>query len=109
MQLQGLGTEGGPENPIWTLAKKYNISNVFSDYSSIATFDETGAVDYTDLLDEFEEAWTVFEQDAGRILTENLQDRSMRAGLSMADWKSKKSMAAQAVEWWMWGSSPKIP
>lgn len=90
---------------MWTFTKKYNISNVFSNYSSIATFNETGPVDYTDLLTSFEEAWTIFEQDAGRILTENLQDRSMRAGISMAGWKPKKNMAAQAVEWWMWGSS----
>ena len=26
----------------------------------------------------------------------------MRAGISLAGWKPKKNMAAQAVEWWMW-------
>ncbi|KAF2263027.1 amine oxidase [Lojkania enalia] len=100
--VQGLGTEGGPENPIWTFTKEYNISNEYSDYSAIMTFNETGAVDYTGILDEFEEYWTVFEQNAGYILTENLQDRSFRAGLSQAGWKPKKDMMAQAVEWWMW-------
>ena len=25
--VQGLGSPGGPENPIWTFAKQYNISN----------------------------------------------------------------------------------
>ena len=72
----------------------------YSDYSSIETFNETGIVDYTDLLDTFEESYATFEQDAGYILTRNLQDRSARAGLSLADWKPKKNMAAQAVEWW---------
>jgi polyamine oxidase len=101
--VQGLGSEGGPENPIWTFAKEYEIVNEYSDYSSIATFNETGAVNYTDLLDEFEEAWTIFEQEAGYYLTENLQDKSMRAGIWQAGWNAKKDMMKQAVEWWMWG------
>jgi polyamine oxidase len=103
-----LGTEKGPENPIWTFAKEFNITNEYSDYDSITTYNETGPVDFTHLLDEFEEAWTVFEQNAGYRLTENLQDYSMRAGISLAGWKSKKDMAAQAIEWWMWGQSVPI-
>lgn len=98
---QGLGSEGGPENPIWTLAKKYNLSNTYSDYSSILTYDESGAVNYTNLLDEtYEDAYTILEQDAGTILSQNLQDRSYRVGLSLANWKPKKNMQQQAVEWW---------
>lgn len=98
---QGLGSEDGPENPIWTLAKKYKLANTYSDYSSILTYDETGAVNYTNLLDEdYEDAYAVLEQDAGTILSQNLQDRSYRVGLSLANWKPKKSMRKQAVEWW---------
>ncbi|KAF2656312.1 polyamine oxidase-like protein [Lophiostoma macrostomum CBS 122681] len=100
--VQGLGTEGGPENPIWTFAKKYNVSNEYSNYSSIASFNETGAVDYLSLIDDFEDAWSIFEQNAGYVLTENLQDTSMRAGISLAGFKPKKNMMAQAVEWWEW-------
>lgn len=40
------------------------------------------------------------EQDAGYILTENLQDRSVRSALSLAGWKPRKNMEAQAIEWW---------
>ncbi len=40
------------------------------------------------------------EQDAGYILSENLQDRSIRSALSLAGWKPKKNMEAQATEWW---------
>lgn len=101
--MQGLGTEGGPENPIWTFAKKWNVSNTYSDYDSILTYNETGAVNFTYLIDDFEDAWSTFEQTAGTILTENLQDRSMRAGISAAGFKPKKNMAAQAAEWWEWG------
>ena len=40
------------------------------------------------------------EQDAGYILSDNLQDRSFRSGLSLAGWKPGRDMEAQAVEWW---------
>lgn len=100
--IQGLGSEGGPENPVWTLAKKHSVKNTYSNYSSIQTFDETGPSDFTHLLDAYEESYAAVEQDAGYILTDNLQDTSMRAGLSLRDWKPRKDMHAQAVEWWEW-------
>ncbi|KAF2465287.1 amine oxidase [Lindgomyces ingoldianus] len=100
--VQGLGIKDGPENPIWTEAKRYNISNEYSDYDSILTYNETGAVNYTNLLDDFEDAYAAMEQGAGYILADNLQDQSTRTGLSLAGWKPKKNMAAQAVEWWEW-------
>jgi hypothetical protein len=46
------------------------------------------------------------EQNAGYILSENLQDMSARSGLSLAGWHPKKDMAAQAVDWWLWGTFP---
>lgn len=70
----------------------------YSNYSSIQTFNETGAVDYTGLLDDFEDAYSTLEQDAGYILSQNLQDRSVRSGLSLAGWKPGRNKAAQAVE-----------
>ncbi|KAL8972243.1 MAG: hypothetical protein Q9183_000657 [Haloplaca sp. 2 TL-2023] len=72
----------------------------YSNYSSISTFNETGEVDFTNLFDDFEEAYSTFEQDAGYILSQNLQDRSARSGLSLAGWKPAKNTAAQAIEWW---------
>lgn len=100
--IQGLGSPGGPENPIWTLGKKYNITNTYSNYSSILTYDETGANDYSSVLDSWEETYAVAEANAGAALSGNLQDLSGRTGLSMAGWKPKKDMQAQAVEWWSW-------
>lgn len=58
-------------------------------------------MNFTYLLDDFDGAYTPLEQDAGVLLSQNLQDRTMRAGLSLAGWKPKKSAAAQAVEWWI--------
>ncbi|KZT22391.1 putative flavin-containing polyamine oxidase [Neolentinus lepideus HHB14362 ss-1] len=98
--VQGLGTPGGPQNPIWVLAQRYNLSNTYSNYTSIETFSSTGANDFTSLLNDFDDAYAYVEQDAGYILTEGLQDRSFRSGLSLAGWKPQRDMAAQAVEWW---------
>jgi polyamine oxidase len=72
----------------------------YSDYSSIETYDHTGFVNYTDLLDDFENAYSIYEQASGDILTNNLQDVSVRSAFSLADWKPKKNPRAQAVEWW---------
>ncbi|KAL9093027.1 MAG: hypothetical protein Q9165_004165 [Trypethelium subeluteriae] len=85
-------------------AKKYNVTNTYSNYSDILTYDETGASDYSDLLDDFEGAYATLEQDAGYILSQNLQDRSTRAGLSLAAWKPQDTKK-QAVEWWDWGTT----
>ncbi|KAJ5889619.1 flavin containing polyamine oxidase [Penicillium tannophilum] len=101
--VQGLGSPGGPENPIWTLAKKWGLNNTYSNYSSILTYNETGYTDFSDLLDEYETKFETASDLAGTILTENLQDMSVRSGLSLADWKPKRDdMTAQAVEWWEW-------
>jgi len=102
--VQGLVTTGGPENPIWTLAQLYNLTNTYSNYSSIETFNETGPVDFTDVISEYENnAYPALAQDAGYILTENLQDRSVRSGLRLAGWKpGRTDMKAHAVEWWEW-------
>ena len=97
--VQGIGTPGGPENPIWTLAKKYKLVNTYSDLTSLETFNETGAYDFRSLVDDYEDAYETFEQDAGYILTENLQDRSARTGLSIAGWTPGHDPAAQAAEW----------
>ncbi|KAI1306568.1 amine oxidase [Xylaria venustula] len=100
--VQGLGSPGGPENPIWTLAKKYGLNNTYSNYSDILTYDEGGPADFGDLFDEMDGNYTIVEQDAGYVLTDNLQDTSMRAAYSVAGWKPKKDMHAQAIEWWDW-------
>ncbi|KAL9050875.1 MAG: hypothetical protein Q9206_004919 [Seirophora lacunosa] len=78
----------------------YVVEPSYSDYHSLTTFNETGPVNFTGLLGDYEDAYSTLEQDAGRILTQNLQDRSVRSGLSLAGWKPEKDTASQAVEWW---------
>ena len=75
------------------------LPNRYSNFSSIQTYNETGAVDFTPLIDEYDEAYALVEQDAGYLLSDNLQDRSMRSGLDLAGWKPRQNKAAQAVEW----------
>ncbi|CAG9983687.1 unnamed protein product [Clonostachys byssicola] len=100
--FQGLGVTNGPENPIWTLGKKYGINNTYSNYSSILSYDEKGPSDYLELMDKWDEAYAVCQTESGNILTENLQDVSVRAGLSLAGWRPQKDMHAEAIEWWGW-------
>ncbi|KAJ4256131.1 hypothetical protein NW762_009207 [Fusarium torreyae] len=100
--IEGLENKSGEENPIWRLAQKHKVKNTYSNSSSILTYDETGLSDYTDLIDLFDEKFEIAQQDAGYIFTENLQDTSTRAGLSMAGWKPKKDMKMAAADWWGW-------
>lgn len=94
----------GLENPVWALARKYHLQNTYSNYSSILTYNETGYTDYRHLLDLYSNISTTAGEEAGRILTENLQDQTARTGLAVAGWRPRKDdMAAQAVEWWSWG------
>lgn len=100
--IEGLGSLETHENPIAILAHKYGVHSTYANYSSVLTYDQDGASDYTDLMDLFDEKFTIAQQDAGYILTQNLQDTSVRAGLSVAGWKPKKDMHAQTAEWWGW-------
>ena len=78
----------------------YNLTNTYSNYSSLETFNQDGATDYTELIDDFDNAYSTVEEQAGYILTQNLQDMSFRSALSLAGWKPGNDMEAQAVEWW---------
>jgi polyamine oxidase len=100
--IQGLGSEGGPENPIWSFSKKHGIDNTYSNFDSLLIYDENGPAEYWDDFDEFDEAWEVASTEAGAMLVDNLQDTNARAGLSLAGWKPRKNMHAQAVEWFNW-------
>ncbi|CVL03958.1 related to polyamine oxidase precursor [Fusarium mangiferae] len=100
--IEGLQNPSGEINPIFRLAQKHKVKNTYSNDSAIITYDETGASDYTDLIDLFDEKFEIASQDAGYIFTENLQDTSTRAGLSLAGWKPKKDMKMAAADWWGW-------
>ena len=98
--VQGLGSPKGSENPIWVLAQKYNLASTYSNLSSLVTYDHNGPNDYTNLLEEYDKAYSIVEEEAGLILSQGQMDRSFRVGLSLAGWKPKKSMLHQASEFW---------
>jgi polyamine oxidase len=98
--VQGIQSPGGPANPIWTLAQKYNLKNTYSNYSSILTYTASGESDFTNLINDYFTAYTTVQQDAGYLLSENRQDRSLRSALLVAGWNPLGDMNAQAAEWW---------
>lgn len=75
------------------------------------TFNETGAVDFLDLLTELEDAYTMLQQNAGNMITNNLLDYSVRSGLSIAGWKPMKDPKMSALEWFYfdWESVLTLP
>lgn len=81
-------------------AQKYNLTTALSDFTSMQTYDDTGSVDYTYLLDEYEIASKKMAEIGSVILKNNLQDMSIRQGMALGGWKPKvDDMAAQAVDW----------
>ena len=86
-------------------AKKYNLQTHYSDYDNVSTYNEYGYKDYSHLLDEYDSAYEIASQRAGRILKENLQDQTAQTGTALGGWNPKKhDMEAQAVDWWKWGN-----
>ncbi|KAL9058816.1 MAG: hypothetical protein Q9162_001540 [Coniocarpon cinnabarinum] len=83
-------------------AKRYNLTNTYSNYSDILTYNETGFTDYAYLFDEYEDAYSIVEQDAGTILSENLLDQNAATAFTLAGWQPRRDMARQAVDWWQW-------
>ncbi|ETS81188.1 hypothetical protein PFICI_06190 [Pestalotiopsis fici W106-1] len=93
------------ENPIWRLEKKWNIKNHYSNLSSISTYNESGAANFSSELPEFEGFLDRLAVEAGELLTDNIQDRTIREGLSLIGWKPEQRAnpaAAEAVEWFMY-------
>ena len=100
--VQGIHSPGGPVNPIWKLARKYDLETSYDNDSSLITYDQTGRSDYSHLIDSVGNKWDAAAAEAGKVLSDNLQDTNVRAGFSAAGWNPKKNMHAQAVDWWNW-------
>ena len=72
----------------------------------MSTYNKDGYSDYSHLLDLYEDAYDIASQNAGEILTQNLQDQNAKSGLALAGWNPKSTdMEAQAVDWWSWGKN----
>jgi polyamine oxidase len=64
--VQGLG-EGTTQNPIYTLALKNKLVDVFSDFDNVTTFDNHGPVDMDRELDAFDDAFATYLIAAGAL------------------------------------------
>ncbi|RAK84929.1 flavin-containing polyamine oxidase [Aspergillus costaricaensis CBS 115574] len=101
--VQGLGTHGGPQNPVWTLAQVYNLSTIYSNYSNVSTYNQYGYKDFSQLIDIWDDIYDTAAAQAGVMLLDNLQDQTAKTGLALAGWRPKvDDMEAQAVDWWSW-------
>lgn len=72
------------------------------------TYNETGEADFVAEIAEYEEAVRRMAAEAGELLSDNIQDRTMREGLVHVGWKPEQReypQAAEAVEWWLYGMS----
>ena len=92
--------------------KKWNVANNPTDPLSIGLYDQNGPADYFDLVFAFQEAFNGMLIKAGQLLTQNLQDWSVRVGLSRAGWKpalTENQAAAEAIEWALLGKYHNYP
>lgn len=101
--IQGVASAGGPINPIEALSQKINLQNTYSNYSNLSTYDQHGFNDYNYLLDDYNDAYTGLEQDAGMISDQGLVDNNAKVGLSLSGWTPGRNMLKQAIDWWQWG------
>lgn len=63
-------------------------------------------MNFTSEIDEFEDAVSRMAAEAGELLVDNIQDRTLREGLTHVGWKPNQReypQAADAVEWWLYG------
>ncbi|KAF7627908.1 putative amine oxidase [Aspergillus flavus] len=101
--IQGMNQPGGPENPVWALARKHGLRTTASNYSSLLTYDEKGYNDYRVLIDEYDAAYEIASAYAGELLSGSRPDVSGRTGLALGGWRPHSDdMHRQASEWWRW-------
>lgn len=74
------------ENPLWTLAKKYNLKSTLSDFESVLTYDQNGFAKYSDVLERAFDKYDQVMEDAELRDERNLEDLSFAQGLSLRGW-----------------------
>ncbi|ETW85873.1 hypothetical protein HETIRDRAFT_471084 [Heterobasidion irregulare TC 32-1] len=88
--IQGTQDGDGPANPIYTLAKKHNLTAQVSDYyDSMTTYDYTGQVDYINEFNAAIDAYTNLTIVGGGRVKGALVDTTSRTGYSLVNTKPK--------------------
>ncbi|KAJ7912145.1 amine oxidase [Mycena leptocephala] len=101
--IQGTQEGDGPANPILTLAREHGVKTAESDfYGSVATYDETGEVDYLDVLNNAVDAYTnLTVVGGGRVPTKQV-DATCRTGYSLIGVKPRtpaEKVTEYYVDW----------
>ncbi|KAI0830095.1 amine oxidase [Trametes gibbosa] len=108
--VQGTQTDGGPANPIWTLAQKHSLHTHFNDwFGSISTYDATGPLDYLDTFNESGDAYTNLTVAAGTRVDRQLVDGTARTGYSLIGAKSTTPQASASEYYqfdWEYAQTP---
>ncbi|CAF4359743.1 unnamed protein product [Rotaria socialis] len=91
--------ETGEENPIWTMATKYNLTSTATDTDDLLTYDQNGQFNYSDVVDQ---AFAHFKQvldDATKREESNLEDLSFAEGQRLRGWIPTTSYE-KVADWW---------
>ncbi|KAI0820503.1 amine oxidase [Trametes gibbosa] len=108
--VQGTQTGDGPANPIWTLARKHNISLHPSDYfGSVETYDYSGPVDFQNILQESIDQFDKLTSLAGARVPQRLVDMTARSGYSLSGARPETPHARAAEYYqfdWEFGATP---
>ncbi|KAI0341230.1 amine oxidase [Trametopsis cervina] len=108
--VQGTRTGDGPENPVWTLAKKHSLDTRLSSYfGGLSTYDESGPADYAHVVADASVNFDRLIASAGARLPAGLVDASARAGYSLTG-SQPQTPQERAAEYfhfdWEFQSSP---
>ncbi|KAJ7262748.1 hypothetical protein B0H12DRAFT_1104283 [Mycena haematopus] len=108
--IQGTQEGTGPANPILTLARKHGLEASESDfYDSIVTYDETGPVDYLDVLNKAVVDYTTLTIAGGARVQRKQVDSTCRTGYSIIGSKPRTphEMVSEYYMFdWEYGQTP---
>ncbi|KAF9261105.1 amine oxidase [Marasmius fiardii PR-910] len=108
--IQGTQVDGGPANPIFTLARKHGLQTQPNDFfGSITTYDVDGATDYIDIFNDAVDAYADLTDAGGPRVAKSLVDLTSRAGYSIirANARTPQEQAAEYFQFdWEYGQTP---
>ncbi|CAF4189976.1 unnamed protein product [Rotaria sp. Silwood2] len=98
--IQGIrNNETGEENPIWTLANKHKLMNIYTDYEDLLTFDQNGLTNYSNIINQAFDKFDQVVDDAEKRLALGLEDLSFAQGLSLQGW-IPRTPREKVADWW---------
>jgi hypothetical protein len=94
---------GAKENPIWTLAKQFNLTTTLTNQSLSQTFEEQVHLNQRQIrfiskshLESIDRKWTAAIKAAKRLATQRkekgLMDVSVRTALELVNWRPGNSV-----------------